>query len=62
MNLRCVFHIHGGPQASTVTAKPAPRASMPSLLDLDIEFVDEPELRGRSAETWSRARGWASED
>jgi hypothetical protein len=35
---------------------------MPSLLDLDIEWVDDPPPRGASYETWQRARGWASED
>jgi hypothetical protein len=35
---------------------------MPSLLDLDIEWVDEPAPRGTSIETWQRARGWSSED
>ena len=35
---------------------------MPSLLDLDIEWNDQPEARGASHETWQRARGWSSED
>jgi hypothetical protein len=37
-----------------------PRA--PSVLDLDVEYVDEPMPRGTPAETWRRARGWSSED
>jgi hypothetical protein len=59
MNLRCVFHV--SPAVPNAQAKPE-RPRMPSLLDLDIDFVDEPEPRGRSFETWARARGWASED
>jgi hypothetical protein len=35
---------------------------MPSLLDLDVTWVDEPPPRGTSIETWTRARGWSSED
>lgn len=60
MNLRCVFHIPTvGPEVAQRT--PA-RAKMPSLLDIDIEYVDEPKPRGVSIETWSRARGWSTED
>jgi hypothetical protein len=61
MNLRCIFHV--SPAGATSQAKPLPQlARMPSLLDLDVEFVDEPLPRGRSFETWTRARGWSSED
>ena len=60
MNLRCVFHV------SPVSAKPSPskvaRPRMPSLLDLDIEWVEEQPPRGAPIETWARARGWTSED
>jgi hypothetical protein len=59
MNLRCVFHV--SPAVTNVQAKPE-RPRMPSLLDLEIDYVDEPQPRGRSFETWTRARGWASED
>lgn len=59
MNLRCVFHV--SPTVTTAQAKPA-RPRMPSLLDIDVDFVDEPPPRGRSFETWTRARGWSSED
>jgi hypothetical protein len=56
MNLRCVFHV-----SPTVTATPkrdaAQRQRMPSVVDTDASD-DRP--RGRSFETWSRARGWAS--
>jgi len=31
-------------------------------VDLDIEWVDQPEPRGTAHETWQRARGWSSED
>jgi hypothetical protein len=61
MNLRCVFHVPG-PVEKTEQSPPKPPPRMPSLVDVDIDFVDEPEPRGRSYETWSRARGWASED
>ncbi|MBL8612088.1 MAG: hypothetical protein JNL38_32400 [Myxococcales bacterium] len=44
-----------------VQSKPArPRA--PSLLDLDIEWEESPPVRGVSAESWHRARGWTSDD
>jgi hypothetical protein len=60
MNLKCVFHVSPAsirsPQVKEV------RARMPSLLDLDIEWVDEPQPRGTSIETWQRARGWSTED
>ena len=59
MNLRCVFHV--SPAVTSAQAKPE-RQPMPSLLDLEVDFVDEPAPRGRSFETWTRARGWASED
>jgi len=59
MNLRCVFHV--SPAVTNAQAKPQ-REPMPSLLDVEVDFVDEPPPRGRSFETWTRARGWASED
>jgi hypothetical protein len=59
MNLR--FHV-SPVSIRNATEKQAPRPRMPSLLDLDIEWVDEPAPRGASYETWQRARGWASED
>jgi hypothetical protein len=58
MNLRCVFHIT---PANTAQAK-TDRQRMPSVIDVDVDFVDEPQPRGRSFETWTRARGWSSED
>jgi hypothetical protein len=58
MNLRCVFHV--SPATSTQVKPERPR--MPSVVDVDVDFVDEPMPRGRAFETWSRARGWASED
>lgn len=61
MTLRCVFHVSPAAAVSTPEQKTM-RARMPSLLDLDIEYVDDPTPRGASAETWNRARGWASED
>ena len=61
MNLKCVFHV--SPASIRSPEQPqAVRARMPSLLDLDIEWVDQPEPRGASHETWQRARGWSSED
>lgn len=60
MNLRCVFHV---PTITIQTAEQKEtRARMPSLLDLDITWDDEPRPRGRSFETWNRARGWETED
>ena len=59
MNLRCVFHV--SPVTTNNEIKPE-RPHMPSLLDVDVDFVDEPQPRGRSFETWTRARGWSSED
>ena len=62
MNLRCAFHVSPVSIRSATTTEQAPRQRMPSLLDLDIEWVDEPAPRGAAYETWQRARGWASED
>ena len=60
MNLRCVFHV------SPATTKAAPRQEarprMPSLVEVDVDWVDDPQPRGTSIETWTRARGWSSED
>lgn len=59
MNLRCVFHV-----SPTVTRAQATeeRKRMPSVVDIEIDVAEEPLPRGRSHETWTRARGWASED
>jgi hypothetical protein len=63
MNLRCVFHVSPvSIRNATAPQQQAMRPRMPSLLDLDIEWVDEPAPRGASIETWQRARGWSSED
>jgi hypothetical protein len=63
MNLKCVFHVSPASTRPTAAPPPATRARMPSLLDLDIEWVEAPAApRGTSHETWQRARGWASED
>lgn len=62
MNLRCVFHVSPVTIRNANGDQQAARPRMPSLLDLDIEWVDEPAPRGASYETWQRARGWASED
>jgi hypothetical protein len=61
MNLKCVFHVSATSIRTPEPASPA-RARMPSALDLDIEWVDQPEPRGTAHETWQRARGWSSED
>lgn len=58
MTLRCVFHV----SPAATTAPKIERRPMLTLIDLDVDYVDEPHPRGRSSETWSRARGWASED
>jgi hypothetical protein len=58
MNLRCVFHVTPLPPQ----AKPLKPEDSPPPAD-KVEVVQEPPRpRGRSFETWSRARGWASED
>lgn len=59
MTLRCVFHV--SPTTTRAQAS-AERERMPSAIDIDVEVTDEPLPRGRSYETWTRARGWASED
>jgi hypothetical protein len=59
MTLRCTFHVSN---VSVRTPSQETRQRMPSVLDLDIEYIDEPLPRGTSAETWRRARGWSSED
>jgi hypothetical protein len=58
MNLRSLFRVSPMPPAPPK----AERERMPSVIDVDIDYVDEPQPRGRSFETWTRARGWASED
>lgn len=55
MNLR--FHVSPNAPKPAASREPAP-----SLLDIDITYAEETEPRGRSHETWSRARGWMSED
>lgn len=57
MNLRSLFRVPSQP-AQTKPDRPP----MPSVIDVDVDFVDEPQPRGCSFETWTRARGWASED
>ena len=59
MNIRCVFHV-----SPTVTNTPLKRESqrMPTSVDIEVDIADETPPRGRSFETWSRARGWSSED
>lgn len=61
MNLKCTFHVSPASIRAPEPAK-AVRARVPSMLDLDIEWVDQPAPRGASHETWQRARGWSSED
>jgi hypothetical protein len=57
MNLRSLFRVPTQTAPSTKS-----RERMPSVIDVDVDFVDEPQPRGRSFETWTRARAWASED
>jgi hypothetical protein len=57
MNLRCVFHVT---PASSVQPKSERRVPDVAAELAALEAQDKP--RGRSSETWSRARGWASED
>lgn len=58
MNLK--FHV--SPASIRAPEPTVVRARQPSMLDLDIEWVDQPPPRGTSYETWQRARGWSSED
>lgn len=60
MNLRCTFHVT--PMTTTPAATQPERPRMPSVFDIEVDFVDDPMPRGRSVETWTRARGWGSED
>jgi hypothetical protein len=60
MNLRCVFHVS---PASTVQAKASPKPLNDGDMPEATAAQPEPQRpRGRAFETWSRARGWASED
>ena len=61
MNLKCVFHVSPA-SVRTATRQEPMRPRMPSLLDVDVDWVEEPQPRGASIETWTRARGWSSED
>lgn len=57
MSVRCTFHV-----SSTAIPQPKPeRRSMPSI-EVEVDSAEEKKPRGRSFETWTRARGWASED
>lgn len=58
MNLRCTFHV--SPMMTTPAKEEKPR--MPSMVDIEVDYVEDPMPRGRSHETWARARGWGSED
>ena len=66
MNLKCVFHVSSTSirtvELSRSSAPSAVRPRMPSALDLEVEWVDQPAPRGAAHETWQRARGWSSED
>lgn len=62
MNLRCIFHVSVSPETPQKPQLREARPQMPTLLDLDIEWVDDPKPRGMGYETWQRARGWSSED
>ena len=61
MNLRCVFHVS---PTSGVQPKAEPRERPPNAAaQADAAAIEaQAKPRGRSFETWSRARGWASED
>ncbi len=61
MNLRCTFHVSPMTTASGARAAEQ-RPRMPSVVDIEVDYVEEAMPRGRSYETWSRARGWGSED
>ncbi len=58
MNLRSLFRV----PTQTAPSNESARERMPSVIDVDVDFVDDPQPRGRSFETWTRARAWASED
>ena len=61
MNLKCVFHVSPA-GAQTPAPRQEVRPRMATMLDLDVEWVEDPHPRGTSIETWTRARGWSSED
>jgi hypothetical protein len=61
MTLRCVFHVSPASPARPV-AKQEPRPRAPSVVDVEVDVVEDNPPRGASAETWRRARGWVSED
>ena len=52
MNLKCVFHVRPT-SIQTPTDPSGARGRMPSLLDLDIEWVDQPAPRGASLATYT---------
>lgn len=58
MNLRSLFRVN---VERSTQPKPEPTGAT-SGPERPIDPVDEPQPRGRAFETWSRARGWASED
>jgi hypothetical protein len=71
MNLRCVFHVSpaNNAQAKAERAASVAEGAVPRVSEVvrvseepDATKVEQPKPRGRSFETWSRARGWASED
>jgi hypothetical protein len=47
---------------TTAPATKTERPRMPSVVDIEVDWQPEPMPRGRTAETWQRARGWGSED
>ncbi len=49
--------------AGTGAAEPkAVRPRMPSILDLEVDWIEPSEPRGTAHETWQRARGWSSDE
>lgn len=63
MNLKCVFHVTPTSMAGTGAAEPkAVRPRMPTILDLEVDWIEPSEPRGTAHETWQRARGWSSDE
>jgi len=58
MNVRSLFHVSPLRPVAPKTERPR----LPSVVDVDVDEAAAPRPRGRSFETWVRARGWASED
>ena len=60
MKVRSLFAVPASADRASAEAKP--RARAPSLLDLEVEWDDGPEVRGSQGRAWQRSRAWGSEE